>query len=938
MIPSERILLYHFQMMRIALPSGLFLLCTALSSPALASAEAACADLSADAMPLLAELRGLEEEFPREVFVGPADADSVPTVLAARAEALAQRAQSRLPGEHPCLARFYNAATATLVRSDQRLAESYAVRAFTLMQRRTDLPMLRYETAFNLVGASARFGPPGPNQPLVEAAVTVRDAVDRDFGIDYAELRSAVGPLGLPRFLGQATGLLMLQSWAAMLGVAAAGYTAELYAAHSLDLIERVPANDPLRATLLHSHAVYVSDLAERAGDAEGMQRAAALFRNVLALPQPPQARAVTQDALAGLLIQLGEPAEALDLSRQALAGIGPERASLYRMRLANRQVIAADHRGARAMLAQAISGKRPPPGAARLELLLDALDGAPTLPLVERMGAAMRAEVDTTGGVPNAAYRQLAALLQNGREHRNAILAQLNAIKLTLNAAVERGGALQVRPDEWSSDIAEATGALVPMILALPKASQQATQVLEAVWRSKGRGQAMLVRAAERQPAQLAVLSHLARFVQTLVPGQVSQAQWQELHRLLANDLGTRVRPDRPEPPRFTEVQAHLPAEAALLEFVRYPAFDLTASWIGRGPSSPWRYAVAVVRRDGAPRWVDLGPAEDIDGAVRTLRGLTTERVVRMVPNATEKAVGVARALFEKVLAPLGPLPDLLLVSPDGMLHQIPWAALRPSTGGGPRLVASVISTLDFRPPVPPPATGPDVVLAAPAFTLPGGPPTDASAARWLPLPGTETEAHAIVPHLRQPRVLLGEDATKSALLGVRSPRILHVATHGFYQPDASSALRMLSSGLANPLLQSGLAVAGANAPGLDEAAGIVTSLEVSAMSLRGTQLVVLSACETDAGEVISGEGIFGLQRALRAAGAQSQLLALWPVDDAATAAFMATFHESLASGNGRAAAVQAAQLRIMAEPGWEHPWYWAGFTLSGAWGTMPE
>jgi CHAT domain-containing protein len=140
---------------------------------------------------------------------------------------------------------------------------------------------------------------------------------------------------------------------------------------------------------------------------------------------------------------------------------------------------------------------------------------------------------------------------------------------------------------------------------------------------------------------------------------------------------------------------------------------------------------------------------------------------------------------------------------------------------------------------------------------------------------------------------------------------------------------------------LRSGIVLAGANNPGLDpNDDGLLTALEATALQLDGTELVVLSACSTGAGDIQSGEGLYGLQRALTVAGARSTLLSLWKVDDAATAEFMVRFYRRLKAGEGRADALagvqaefRAGEVKGPAGEDWSRPYYWAAWQLVGDW-----
>jgi CHAT domain-containing protein len=216
--------------------------------------------------------------------------------------------------------------------------------------------------------------------------------------------------------------------------------------------------------------------------------------------------------------------------------------------------------------------------------------------------------------------------------------------------------------------------------------------------------------------------------------------------------------------------------------------------------------------------------------------------------------------------------------------------------------------------------------------------------------LRGTADEAEALrlILMLKPKQVLLQQKATEAAVKRLRAPRVLHIATHGFFEQDEvnsappafSSSLFELQTGMVgeNPLLRSGLALAGANQlkSGLQED-GILAALEVSGLDLWGTRLVVLSACETGVGQVQTGEGVYGLRRALVLAGAEAQVMSLWKVDDTATKQLMVAYYDKLVRQHiGRADALRLAQLSMLDDPKRQHPYYWAAFIHGGAWGTI--
>jgi CHAT domain-containing protein len=178
----------------------------------------------------------------------------------------------------------------------------------------------------------------------------------------------------------------------------------------------------------------------------------------------------------------------------------------------------------------------------------------------------------------------------------------------------------------------------------------------------------------------------------------------------------------------------------------------------------------------------------------------------------------------------------------------------------------------------------------------------------------------------------------------------VLHIASHGFFlqdheMPGAALGVESVAQDRSlpllgeNPLLRSGLALAGANLRQSGEHDdGILTAAEVAQMDLRGTQLVVLSACETGVGDVQNGEGVYGLRRALVLAGAETQVASLWKVADAATKDLMVEYYQRLLQGEGRSAALRAAQRTMLTSPTRAHPYYWAAFVPIGHWTPLAQ
>jgi CHAT domain-containing protein len=214
--------------------------------------------------------------------------------------------------------------------------------------------------------------------------------------------------------------------------------------------------------------------------------------------------------------------------------------------------------------------------------------------------------------------------------------------------------------------------------------------------------------------------------------------------------------------------------------------------------------------------------------------------------------------------------------------------------------------------------------------------------------LAGTEQEARQLAPLLGGGAVISGPAATAVVVLAQKAPRILHIATHGFFLADPPPASGGAKAGAAaassparqDPLQRSGLVFAGANRAAANRADdGYLTAAEATAMDLEGTELVTLSACETGLGGVRSGEGVYGLQRSLAVAGARSTLLSLWKVDDGHTRSFLERYYSLLKAGKGRADALLQTQreFRDNKNSSYNDIRVWGAFQLSGDWRALP-
>jgi CHAT domain-containing protein len=389
---------------------------------------------------------------------------------------------------------------------------------------------------------------------------------------------------------------------------------------------------------------------------------------------------------------------------------------------------------------------------------------------------------------------------------------------------------------------------------------------------------------------------------------------------------------------PHLADIQAALPTGTALVQFIRYQPVDTTAS--AQEQFGEVHYAAYLLQPDGTLQGLDLGPAEAIDTAVRAL---SVSLASPDTPVAQVKAD--AKALETRVMAPvraaLGTATTVFL-APDGALNRIPFEALVDESGN------YLVETYQFRYltagrdlmrwNTTVASRNPAMLLGNPTYGRPGELVAQADTRaidfkdRIFPsLPGTQAEVDLIAPKLSGAQVYTQTNATEAVIKQQSQPSILHIATHGFFEPEEDTL---------NPLLQSGLILAGAAAGGQSgpDQDGILTALEVTGLNLSGTQLVVLSACETGLGALSAGEGIYGLRRAFVLAGSQSQVISLWKVSDTATQALMVDYYDRLLAGTPRDAALRETQLAFLESEEYSHPYYWAAFIGSGDWRPLQQ
>ncbi|WP_242589548.1 CHAT domain-containing tetratricopeptide repeat protein [Corallococcus macrosporus] len=514
---------------------------------------------------------------------------------------------------------------------------------------------------------------------------------------------------------------------------------------------------------------------------------------------------------------------------------------------------------------------------------------------------------------------------------------------------------------------------ALSAALLLKGRSVEETADISRAVYRSLGaeeRGTFKQLRGLRTQLASLSLHG----------PGTLSLRAYQQQLQALAEQgdaleatLARRSAPLRtlaalPAPADIVDrVAAALPGDGALVEFLTYEDRPLVP---GAGaPGSQLRCLALVLLPDASLRAVDLGPAGPLEAAASRLRDALASRDAAFQSHAQ----ALYRLAFQPLLALLGKAHRLFL-SPDGQLSLVPFAALH----DGERFLVDaydftyltsgkdLLSRLQQLQPA-----SSVVVLADPAFNTPLPVPAavavgiperaersfssrsqELASRDWnlVPLPGSRQEAEAIQRLFPQAQLFLGPEATKERLLHLTRPGILHLATHGFFLDDDVAAVgsravahfgalgeNALASRAPDPLLRAGLLFAGANArtPAMASTSGappdsaLVTALELAGLDLWGTQLVVLSACDTGRGDVRRGQGVYGLRRAFLVAGAETVVTSLWKVDDQTTSALMEAYYRNLLAGQGRAAALREAMRKLRAAR--PHPHYWAPFLVLG-------
>ena len=462
------------------------------------------------------------------------------------------------------------------------------------------------------------------------------------------------------------------------------------------------------------------------------------------------------------------------------------------------------------------------------------------------------------------------------------------------------------------------------------------------------------------------------------------------ELEKELVKRSGSLAEEKRLAHATWQQVRDALKPDEAAVEVVRFPFHD-GKKWTGAN-----EYVALIVRPESSqPQFVVLGEAKELEEDPlrdyrRTMRGVKVEGAESETKAATPNA-----SFYQAFWKPLESAlrgARRVYVSTDGMLNQVALGVVPDNAGQllmeryDLRIVPSTKDVLRQRKAA---TENTAVVIGNPLFGLDEAqqrvalremqteqrektektakaaaaePVLLASAEQrsrdlrggtLKPLPGTQKEAEKVSSLLEEQHwdvgLYTGENALEERVKGVQSPRVLHLATHGFFESDQEWKQRVLAGelggeqppGLEDPMLRSGLYFTGANrtlegkTPSADMDDGVLTAYEATQINLQGTELVVLSGCETGLGESKNGEGVFGLRRALQEAGAETVLMSMWSVPDQETQELMTLFYQKWLGGKEKHEALREAQseLRatVKARYGRDLPYYWGAFVLVG-------
>lgn len=426
--------------------------------------------------------------------------------------------------------------------------------------------------------------------------------------------------------------------------------------------------------------------------------------------------------------------------------------------------------------------------------------------------------------------------------------------------------------------------------------------------------------------------------------------------------------------------IQRILANDELLIEYVRHQVADESGSCTEKREPTDTNYAALALTRTGAGTVIDLGSSHPIDSLIFEVRQLmaqpSSDLYTPLAADVVRRLNELSNRLYHQILAPVVVRYEncrKIVVSPDGPIHLVPFGIMADDhdkflaesyTFSYVASSRDLLQRGDFKP-----TDSTALVISNPDYNLrlsPTEPAADGNGVVKFAvsrgdggqlsgcLSGSFSDLQYGDAELRSVNRILGQNAhltvrqwsdrgaSESLFKHLPTPpSVLHMITHGFYCPDL---FRSEHPGSINPLLKSGLALAGANTAlkgsGTTNVTavsddGILTAFEVSTLNLVGTDLVTLSACESGMGQTVDGEGVFGLRCAFQSAGARSLLMSLWKIPDRETARLMEYFYTFWIGGDSKSTALHKAELRMIddlkSEIGCAPPFLWGGFVLTG-------
>lgn len=409
----------------------------------------------------------------------------------------------------------------------------------------------------------------------------------------------------------------------------------------------------------------------------------------------------------------------------------------------------------------------------------------------------------------------------------------------------------------------------------------------------------------------------------------------------------------------QINEVSSQLNEDSVLIEFVKLFKRDLNTHVSNESHDKGYEYYAVILYPDSNIDILNIGKAEVIENLIN--------KVLISSENENPQAFKLYKQLSNLIIDPIINKTKGYknwFLSPDGELNRVPFFGLFHNKSNkylseiiNIRLLTSGRELLKLQP-TNSIIKNKALVVANPSFNKKsknsktnifqfdkkGGLSKQRSADLnffdWSDLPGTAKEGE-VISKIINAKFLTGNEASVSEIEKQSAPLITHIASHSYYLPNkqkikSDDDLKNKFNIPENPLLRSGIVLAGANNQEVDKLDdGFLTALEVTKLNWEGTEMVVISGCESGMGDIQSGEGVYGLKRAIAVSGAKSSLLSLWKVDDSATAAFMKSFYLKLLDDKGKAESLSLTQkeFRNHPIPGFRHPYVWAAFQLSGDW-----